>query len=492
MKISVFTSNYNNASYIAQAIESVLNQSYTDFEYLIYDDGSTDDSLNIIKEYENDKRVKIFKLDKQDNVGVIINKSFDESNGDYWCWCPADDYFDKDLLKIKIEYAQKFPKSVLYNNAWIIDKDNNITKKRETKKMSSEKFEETIWCKSRIGFTGIFIPKYVYKNFPFPEHLKFSEDYYWMIKSTIYNIPFDGVPEFLSYKRRHNDSVTSKNLNGIIRNMSKIKRELLKLKEGIKLLILGHNGMLGNMVYKYFNNRYIVYVCDFRWDSNEFKDFIINCNVDFIINCIGAIPQKKYKSEDYDKINVDLPIFLESIGKKVLHPSTDCEFSGDIPYPEKYKKTDERDANDDYGKSKAKISKIIVDNFKNTKIIRTSIIGHELNSNKSLLDWFLSVDEKEEVNGYVNYYWNGITTLFWCKIAEKIMLNWDNSDVITQIGVKGLHKCDLLRTIRKVYKKSVKINEFSMEKPLNKMLETDYEISNIKKQLIALKKYNKK
>lgn len=257
----------------------------------------------------------------------------------------------------------------------------------------------------------------------------------------------------------------------------------------MKILILGHNGMLGNCAYKYFKDKNNIYITDLRWNTEEFKNFIINIDVDFIINCIGAIPQKNYKSEDYNKINFELPIFLESTGKKIIHPSTDCEFSGNILYPLKYKENDNRDADDDYGKSKAKISKTIVSEFKNTKIIRTSIIGHELNSNKSLLDWFLSVDETKEVNGYGNYYWNGITTLLWCDIAEAIILNWQFFYHIIQIGTEGLNKYELLKIIKKVYNKETKINDFNLEKPINKMLESDFVIPTIEEQLIELKNF---
>lgn len=248
--------------------------------------------------------------------------------------------------------------------------------------------------------------------------------------------------------------------------------------------------MLGNIVYKYFINKYDVEVIEeLRWDSDEFKIKIISSNADFIINCIGAIPQKKYDKEFYELLNVKLPMFLEKTGKKIVHPSTDCEFSGKLEYPQKYGKEDMRDADDDYGMSKAKISEMIVKYFKNTKMIRASIIGHEESGHVSLLDWFLGVEESKEVNGYANYYWNGITTLQWAKIAEQLILDWNNYDVMVQIGVEGLHKCDLLKTVAKIYGKSTKINEFNMAVPLNKMLETDFKIPTIEEQLIGLKDF---
>jgi len=260
----------------------------------------------------------------------------------------------------------------------------------------------------------------------------------------------------------------------------------------MKILILGHNGMLGNVIYSYFKDKYDVYVCYLRWDSNEFKQIVESIKVDFIINCIGAIPQKIYKIENYQNLNVDLPIFLESTGKKIIHPSTDCEFNGNLEYPLKYKKTDKRDAYDDYGKSKAKISQMIEEEFHNTKIIRTSIVGHELNSNKSLLDWFLNIDENKEVNGYINHHWNGITSLLWAEIAEKILLDWKNYSTIIQVGINGINKYELLKTFQKIYNKSLKINKFNTPVTVNKMLESDFEIPTIEEQLIKLKDYYKK
>lgn len=259
------------------------------------------------------------------------------------------------------------------------------------------------------------------------------------------------------------------------------------------LLILGNNGMLGNAVSKYFNGGYdIETVNGWRWNSREFQKQVLDSNADAIINCIGAIPQKKYKKYQYELLNVILPIFLESTGKKILHPSTDCEFSGKLEYPLKYKKNAIRDAEDDYGMSKAKISEIIENEFQNTKIIRTSIIGHELIGQFSLLDWFLSVDEGQSVNGFINHYWNGITTLQWAKIAENIILNWDSYEKITQIGIDGLNKFELLKVIKEVYNKKTEIKEFNASVIMNKMLETDFEIPDIKGQLFDLKKFYSK
>ena len=259
----------------------------------------------------------------------------------------------------------------------------------------------------------------------------------------------------------------------------------------MKILVLGHNGMLGNVVYKYFKQQghEIETIGDLRWDDSEFKKTIFNSEAEYIINCVGAIHQKNYDDDYYHFLNVRLPMFLEYTGKKVLHPSTDCVFHGTIQPPQRYEKDAERDADDPYGASKAKIDKMIVDRFKNTKIIRTSIVGHEIKGFHSLLDWFLGTPDNQALNGYSNYFWNGITTLQWCKVAEEILLKWKKAPVLTQVGSEGMHKCLLLKTMGKVYGKSNQINEFEMETPLNKMLLSDYELPTIEQQLIELKEF---
>jgi dTDP-4-dehydrorhamnose reductase len=259
----------------------------------------------------------------------------------------------------------------------------------------------------------------------------------------------------------------------------------------MKILILGHTGMLGNCVYKYYKDKHNIQIInDCKWDSIEYKNKILNSKCDFIINCVGAIPQKKYNKDYYELLNVQLPIFLESLNKKIIHPSTDCEFSGFIEYPNKYKKTDNRDAMDDYGLSKSKISNIIENEFVNTKIIRTSIIGHELNTSLSLLDWFLNTEI--ETNGYINHYWNGITTLQWCEISEMIINNWNDYDKIIQIGTIGTSKFELLEMIKNVYNKEIQINKFKTNCSINKMLESDFEVISLIEQLIKLKEFYKK
>ena len=95
----------------------------------------------------------------------------------------------------------------------------------------------------------------------------------------------------------------------------------------MKILILGHTGMLGHMVHKYLTSKLLnVETTQHRWPSQEFKEYIKDYDGDFIINCIGAIHQK---TNNFD-VNWELPIFLDFYSQcKIIHKGTECEMDDD-------------------------------------------------------------------------------------------------------------------------------------------------------------------
>lgn len=231
----------------------------------------------------------------------------------------------------------------------------------------------------------------------------------------------------------------------------------------INILILGHKGMLGHMLFKVLNKNtdYNIITSDLRfpnWDNKMFE------SIDFVVNCIGAIPQK---TNNFD-INWQIPIWLnEETNCKIIHPASDCEID-----------------NSDYGISKSKATDFIMNKAKKTKIIQTSIIGPELDSNVSLMEWFLS--QKGKVYGYTKAIWNGITTLEWSKQCEKIINNWDNYSTLNVFHSNKVSKFELLNIIKECYdKEDVEVIEKELGK--DKSLTGGYKTKNIKKQLIELK-----
>jgi len=227
--ISVFTSCHNQGAFLGEAIDSVLNQTYPNFEYILIDDGSADNSWEVIQEYaKKDSRIRPIKLDKQANVGVVINESISKSRGTIWTWCPSDDVWLPDLLSTKLEFSQKqaFP-SVFYSDWQQIDDKGQVLENRQPIPLTPKDFQYEVWFTSPIGFTGIWIPVDFFKTAgPFPKHLDFSEDFYWMIKATIHNIPFIHIPEILYKKRIHTNRLSHRFSNEINANVNKIRTDL--------------------------------------------------------------------------------------------------------------------------------------------------------------------------------------------------------------------------------------------------------------------------
>lgn len=235
---TVFTSSFNHGKYLAEAIESVLAQTFADFEYLLYDDGSTDNTWSIMLDFAAiDNRIRATKLPKAITKAPVLNRSVREAKGKFWTWCPADDIWNHNLLQKKLDFSAKCGhNSVLYSDFDIIDQDGNFIGTTICSNYSKEEFAALVWKQSPIGFTGIWIPLSVFEEVGFfPEDPNiFSEDFYWMIKATIHDVCFQRVPEVLYSKRKHSSSTTSKNLHKMEEQVQSIRKELALYKQSFQ------------------------------------------------------------------------------------------------------------------------------------------------------------------------------------------------------------------------------------------------------------------
>lgn len=201
----------------------------------------------------------------------------------------------------------------------------------------------------------------------------------------------------------------------------------------VKVLILGSTGMLGNAVGKWFLSqpeKYKTYLT-YRNGNISYGDdkIYFDClsgtldqlrldDYDYVINCVGTIkPFMKDNPVSAIQINSIFPWKLARrcthAGAKLIHITTDCVYSG---AKGAYSEEDLHDALDDYGKSKS------LGEPAGCMVLRTSIIGEEIHKGASLVEWVKSQKGKP-VNGYTNHDWNGITTLQYAKICDKIISN---------------------------------------------------------------------
>lgn len=234
----------------------------------------------------------------------------------------------------------------------------------------------------------------------------------------------------------------------------------------LSVLILGHKGMLGHMVLKYLADKCECNVIEHRFPSNEFKEKVSDFKGDYIINCIGAIPQK---TKEFS-VNYELPIWLcEKTECKVIHPATDYE-------------TDLTE----YGASKKKASDHIKAKSYNTKMLKTSVIGPETNTSRCLLSWFLN--STGDIRGFKNETWNGITTLEWSKLCWNMMCYWDDFDIENIAQSLCISKYEILCAAKEIYNKNINIIPYENEY-INKCLNGNIISKDIKDQLTELKKF---
>ena len=105
MKYSIITINYNNADGLRRTIESVVSQTYADYEYLIIDGGSTDGSVNAIKEYED--KISYWVSEKDGGIYNAMNKGVKVAHGEYLIFMNSGDVFYNDRVIERIESSQR-------------------------------------------------------------------------------------------------------------------------------------------------------------------------------------------------------------------------------------------------------------------------------------------------------------------------------------------------------------------------------------------------
>ncbi len=179
---------------------------------------------------------------------------------------------------------------------------------------------------------------------------------------------------------------------------------------------------------------------------------VIRPNV--VINCIGITKHLPQSQDPLTLIPINalfphqLALLCKLVSARLIHISTDCVFSGGRG---NYTENDFADAHDVYGKSKL-LGEI---DYPNSITLRTSTIGHELNSKYGLLDWFLS--QKTQCNGYARAIFSGLPTVILAQIIRDIVIPHSELTGLYHVSAKPINKFDLLKLIADVYDKKINI-----------------------------------
>ena len=245
-----------------------------------------------------------------------------------------------------------------------------------------------------------------------------------------------------------------------------------------KILILGVSGMLGNATYRLFAGSEgwtvagrarsldgldalprtatasIAGGLDIS-DGGRLNKEIATEKPDLVLNCIGVIKQLSEAKDPIVSIEINalFPHRLAKIcgeaGARLVHVSTDCVFNGKGSM---YRETDPSDAEDMYGKSKY-LGEV---DYDHAITLRTSIIGHEIRSSVSLLDWFLS-QRGPSVKGYTQAIFSGLTTLELSRVIRDVVAPRPELRGLWHVASESIDKFSLLRLIAEAYGKTIEI-----------------------------------
>jgi dTDP-4-dehydrorhamnose reductase len=246
----------------------------------------------------------------------------------------------------------------------------------------------------------------------------------------------------------------------------------------MRILILGAGGMLGNAVFRYFAQRPEFETFGSLRSANSLDFFhpslhsqlLTSVDVEnfdslslvfaqikpaVVINCIGLVKQLAIANDPLYAlpINAMLPHRLarlcDMVGARFIHISTDCVFSGTRG---NYDENDVADAHDLYGRSKCMGE---VKNHAHTVTLRTSIIGHELNGQHGLVNWFLA--QQGTVKGFTNAIFSGVPTVELARIIADFVLPNTSLQGLYQVASEPINKYDLLTLLAAAYQKSITI-----------------------------------
>ena len=133
--VSIITPSYGSERFISDTVNSVLVQTYQDWEMIIVDDVSPDNSNEIIEEYiKKDNRIKLIKLEKNSGPAIARNRAIKEAKGRYIAFLDADDLWIPEKLEKQIVFMSENNLDLTYSSYKLIDEDNNSLGKFMTKK----------------------------------------------------------------------------------------------------------------------------------------------------------------------------------------------------------------------------------------------------------------------------------------------------------------------------------------------------------------------
>lgn len=312
--VTVYITSYNYERFIKTAIESLLNQTFQDFECIIIDDGSTDNSKKIIETYSNHPKVKII-FQQNKGLNVTNNIALRVAQGRYIMRLDADDYLDPNALLVMVNTLEKDENlGLVFPDYYMVDVDGNILNLEKRHSFSND---VTLLDQPAHGAVTMIRRKFLLQLGGYDEQFKCQDGYELWIKFTAkFKVTNINTPLF--YYRQHGTNLTT-NENRILNTRAEIKNKFVKnnLKiDGESIAIIPVRGAKydpKNIAFIELNNKKILDIkIDTTLEAKKISKIIISSSD----NEIEEYIKSKYSNnnrilfhkrpEEYSRFNISL------------------------------------------------------------------------------------------------------------------------------------------------------------------------------------------
>lgn len=250
--VSVVVVSYNQARYISQMLDSLKSQTYSNWELIVADDASPDDSVAIFKNWLNVNKVSATEIYHSVNTGLatVLNEATELCKGKYVKFIAADDYLHPDYLQKAVKCLEEKGSEygMVFTDTFCIDENGSpepdILDYSFLKNISSSKLNQEIIKLNIIAALTVLMRTDAVKQTGKYDSSFLVEDYYrWLKIGEKYEIAF--VPEKLAYYRLHEE------------NISKIKAERIGIEANMLRIMFDHKGIAKNKINDFIHGMYI-------------------------------------------------------------------------------------------------------------------------------------------------------------------------------------------------------------------------------------------
>ena len=216
--VSVIMNCHNGEEFLKESVNSIINQTFTDWELIFFDNDSSDGSLEIIKSF-NDQRIKVYRSQNFLNLYHARNEALKKINGKYICFLDTDDLWENDKLEQQVEFLEKNKNFIMvYSNFYILK--NNKKFMHYKHKLPEGNITKYLLKKYTIGILTTCLKKEAFEDNVFDKNTNIIGDFDFFINlSNKFKIGCIQKP--LAYYRDHDKNLSKKKLEIYIFELSK-------------------------------------------------------------------------------------------------------------------------------------------------------------------------------------------------------------------------------------------------------------------------------